>query len=192
MDKLSQEWQERFETIWEKGDYRAGSPGQRIIKRFLYYIKPGETINDYGSGTGRAAVELLKAGHKVNMIDLAQNALEKEATDLLGNGLTFTHASLWEIPKDFPRASWGFCAEVLMTLPPEKLDQVLKNIKATCSSLFLQVADWDDPRVGFKVNTIIKDADWWEVQLKKFWKSVEQIRSQETSKRYIFICRNSE
>ncbi len=186
-DKLSQEWKARFETIWDEGNYRMGSPGQRLVKRFSYYAPYGCEINDYGAGTGRAAVELVRLGYKVNIIDIAENALEDDARGLLGDRLTFTLASLWDLPKTFPKAAWGYCMEVLMTLPPEKLDRVLKNISRTCENIFIQVAHWDDPRCGLKVNTILEDADWWAWVLGKYWKSINQIPSYETDKRYIFI-----
>jgi hypothetical protein len=189
MDKLSQEWEKRFETIWEHGNYRMGSPGQRLVKRFREYAPAGCTVNDYGSGTGRAAVELVGMGYRVNMVDIAEKALEDEAKGLLGDRLTFTHASLWDLPKGFPKADWGYCMEVLMTLPPDKLEQVLKNIRSTCSGLFVQVANWDDPRCGLAVNTILEEDEWWKEKLKKHWTIVVQIPSHETEKRYIFICR---
>lgn len=189
MDKESKKWQERFEKVWDGPDYRQGSPGLRLVKRFIIYLDPGCTVNDYGSGTGRAAVALLEAGFKVNMIDFAPNALEDEAKSLLGKDLTFTLGSLWEIPKDFPTASWGFCMEVLQTLPYDKLLPVLRNIKATCDNLFIQVASWPDTWNGVKVNQIIEDSDWWETEIKKVWEDVEQIPSLETSRRFLFVCR---
>lgn len=189
MDKLSKDWQEKFDTVWTGPDYRQGSPGLRLVNRFMGYAAPGCVVNDYGSGTGRAAVELIKQGFKVNMLDISLKALEKEARELITDDLTFTHASLWNIPKGFPRASWGFCVEALQTLPPNKLMAVLRNIKDTCENLFLQVANWRDTWNGIRVNQIVEDNEWWEGQLKKVWASVEQIPSFEIDKRYIFICR---
>lgn len=190
MDKLSKIWQERFDLIWEKGDYRRGSPGQRIIPVFKGLADQGATVNDYGSGTGRAAVALVEAGYRVNMVDLSLTDMEPEAAGLVAQEqATLTIASLWNLPKAFPVADWGFCVEVLMTLPPDKLDEVLKNIHKTCKNLFVQVAHWDDLRCGIRVNTILEDQDWWEEKLNEFWPEVSRIRSRETDLRYIFVCR---
>jgi SAM-dependent methyltransferase len=188
-DKLSRDWQERFDLIWDKGSYRMGSPGQRIVPLFKEWAYPGASVNDYGSGTGRAAVELVKAGYKVNMVDISLTAIEPEAAALVAqNRATLTIASLWDLPKAFPVSDWGFCAEVLMTLPPDKLSGVLRNIHKTCKNLFCQVANWGDLRCGIRVNTILQDEDWWEEKLKEFWPEVKQIRSRESSLRYIFVC----
>jgi hypothetical protein len=192
MDKLSKEWQEKFEKIWDGPSYRMGSPGQRIVKRFREYAPEGCTVNDYGAGTGRASVELMKLGYQVNMIDLAKNALENEALGLLGKGLTFTHASLWDLPKDLPTASWGYCMEVLQVLPYEKLDATLGNIQRTSKNCFFQVANWPDRWNGERANNILEDAEWWEDRLNMVWDKVLSIRSLEIDKRYLFACYGAE
>ena len=199
MDKLAQEWQGRFETIWDphgQGKYRLGSPGQRLVKRFLANMDTKAAINEYGSGTGRAVVEMIKTPgqcqHPIHMVDIATNAMEVECQALLDNGqyaLTFTHAPLWQLPADFPRAEWGYCVDVLMCVPPERLHDILGEIKRTCDNLFLQVYDWADVRCGIDLTTIKHDGAWWAEQLREYWTDVVQEVSPESSHRYIFVCR---
>jgi len=192
MDAKAKEWQERFERIWDpagEGNYRQGSCGARLAPLFVHYIKPGQTINDYGSGTGRAAVVIHKQGnYRINMVDIAPNALEEEAKSLLGDDLTFHLAPLWKLPEGFPHANWGYCADVLMTVPPEKLDNILNEIHRTCDNLFLEVYDWPDVRLGIDLTTIKEGPGWWESQLRKFWPRVERLESPEHNRRYMFVC----
>jgi len=189
IDRTTEEQKGVFVDIWDRGNYRLGSPGLRIVPRFKEYIPEGCTINDYGSGTGRAAVALRRLGHPVNMVDIAPNALEDEAKNLLGPGFTFTLASLWDLPADFPWAPWGYCMEVLMTIPPAKLDLTLQNIRRTSDNVFVQVYNRIDRRVGHECNLIHEDRQWWQKKLGEYFDNVEEIPSQEIKQRYIYICR---
>ena len=168
MDKRSKQWQKRFETVWDPegaGQYRLGSCGLRMIRQFRLLANPSGTINDYGSGTGRAAVRMVEEGLQVNCVDIATNAMEEEARALIGRGITFFHASLWELPEDFPKVKHGFCADVLMTLPEDRVDEALANIARTCEELFVEVHPWQDVRCGMELTQTSGDADFWEEKL---------------------------
>jgi hypothetical protein len=124
------------------------------------------------------------------MIDIARNALESEAEALIGPRMTFTLASLWDLPERFPIAEWGYCVDVLMCVAPEKLHDILSEIRRTCDNLFTQVYDWDDVRLGVNYTTIVQTPEWWQEQFKAHWPSVERIPSKEHGRRYIFVCRS--
>jgi predicted SAM-dependent methyltransferase len=188
VDKDHQLERERFENIWDKGDYRLGSTAQRLIPRIIGHVKGG-VINDYGSGTGRAEVELLKSGYRVNMVDIAPNALEADAKALLAGGkLTFTEAPLWSLPLDFPHAPWGLCINTLMVTPPEKLAAILGEIRRTCDNLFFEAYDLSDIRMGSEQTKTKGDAAFWRAELLRYWPEVMQEKSPESARRYIFIC----
>ena len=196
MDKLAREWKKRFETVWDpegQGKYRMGSPGQRMIKYFIQHHKEGQKVNEYGSGTGRAVMALLdqRPGTKINMVDIAENAMEDPCRKALEENpdLTFTLAPLWKLPKDFPSADWGLCIEVLCFVPPEKLDACLREIRRTCRNLFVQVYDWQDRRCGYDLTTIIMDGVSWRKKFMEFWRVVDQIPHPETPRRFLFVCR---
>lgn len=194
MDELALAWQDRFNAVWDpegKGQYRNGSPGQRLAPKFLAYVPPGAKINEYGCGTGRPAVRIkrLRPDVKLNLIDIATNALEPEAAALIGPDVTFTVAPLWDLPILFPIAQWGYCIDVLMTVPPEKLDDILYEIRRTCHNLFAQVYDWPDVRLGVDYTTIKESWAWWLEQFQGHWPDVSFIQSTEHKQRSIFICR---
>jgi SAM-dependent methyltransferase len=181
---------EVFREVWEKGDYRRGSTAQRLVSFIAGIIPAGSMINDYGSGTGRADVELLKRGYRVNMVDIADNALEDEARALIGKGLTYMVCPLDRLPDAFPVAEWGICINVLMLVDPERLDAILAEIRRTCRNLIVEVYDMDDHRLGRNMTTMKGDAKWWADRLAEFWPDVESVKSPEHPRRYITICRS--
>ena len=139
MDKLAREWKKRFETVWDpegQGKYRMGSPGQRMIKYFIQHHRDGQSVNEYGSGTGRAVMALLdqRPGTKINMVDIAENAMEDPCRKALEENpnLTFTWLRSGSCRRISPSADWGLCIEVLCFVPPEKLDACLREIRRTC------------------------------------------------------------
>ena len=191
---LTQKWKDRFEQIWHQNDaarYRHGSAGQRYAKQFVRELPNNAVINEYGSGTGRAVVEIkrLRPDVKINMIDIADNALEAEARVLIGPDVTYTIADLSALPGKFPVADWGYCVGVLMLVAPETLDDILAEIRLTCKNLFAEVYNLSDVRLGIELTTIKQDWPWWVNKFREHWPSVEFIQSKEHAKRFVFICR---
>lgn len=180
-----------FEAVWERGNYRLGSTAERLIPFITSTIPSGVMINDYGAGTGRADVKLASMGYKVNMIEFAKNAVEKEAMDLIGKGLTLTVAPLWDLPESVPVAEWGICINVLMTVDPTKLNLIQKEMRRTCKNLIVEVYDWPDIRLGMDLTSIKMDADGWANEMKKYWPVVEKYESPEHRRRYITVCRTA-
>jgi hypothetical protein len=197
MTNITEQWKTRFEQIWHPNDqakYRLGSAGQRYAKQFLANVPFGSSINEYGSGTGRAVVEIVKQRPDVgvNMIDIADNALEPEARALIGRGVTYTIADLSALPADFPVADWGYCVGVLMLVAPESLDDILYEIRTSCRNLFAEVYNLSDVRLGIELTTIKQDWPWWADKLREHWPNVEFIQSREHKQRFVFVCRGSD
>ena len=195
MDELYGKVKKHFEDFWDlngQGQYRLGSPGQRLSPLFVDYVAKDSLVNEYGSGTGRPAtmIRALRADIKINMIDIAENALEEKALSMIGPDFTFTPATLWNLPERFPIADWGYCIDVLMCVEPDKLDAILAEIRRTCDNLFTQVYDWDDVRLGVNYTTIKQGPGWWHFKFQEHWPSVERIESKEHKQRYIYICRS--
>ena len=180
---------DEFNEIWEKGDYRRGSTCQRLVPFLLQLIPEGATINDYGSGTGRAEVLLLEHGYKVNMVDHASVALEDATRALIGERLTYTVSPLECLPDDFPKAEWGICINVLMTVEPDKLDAIMKEMRRTCDNLIIEVYDRADVRLGKDLTLIKGNAEFWACEMSKYWPAVEYMPSPEHYGRYITVGR---
>jgi SAM-dependent methyltransferase len=182
--------QERFTDVWDNGDYRRGSTAQRLYPFLAQRIPAGATINDYGSGTGRVEVLLHAAGYTVNMVDIADNALEAEARTLIGDQLTYTVSPLESLPPEFPVADWGICINVLMLVPPENLHRILAEMRRTCRNVIIEVYDMDDNRLGEQWTRIKGNAVFWAAQVARHWPVVESVPSPEHPRRYITIGRS--
>lgn len=179
-----------YNRVWREANYRGGSTAQRLIPFLLSRIPEGATINDYGSGTGRAEVELLKYGYKINMVDFASAALEQEAKNLIGDRLTYTVSPLESLPVSFPVALWGICINVLMTVPYEKIPKIMSEMKRTCCNLIIEVYDLPDIRLGVDMTATKGNLIFWMEEMKKYWPNVEGMISAENKRRYIVIGRN--
>ena len=82
-----------------------------IICPFLSRMPKGSDILDAGAGIGRFAIELIKMGHKVQLIDSSETALKKAMRHLLDKNLT-----------DFD-LHWGSVTNLAM-FPDNKFDVV--------------------------------------------------------------------
>jgi hypothetical protein len=183
------EHQKKFEEVWDKGDYRLGSTAQRLVKRILEVIPETASINDYGSGTGRAEAEILKTrpDQEIRMIDIAPNAPEFNFLENIN--ITFHHADL-SFLNGVPHADWGMCINTLMTVQLDKLDTILSEIRRTCDNLFFEAYDFDDVRLGRNYTTVKMDKIEWYEKLSDYWNRVKFEPSPESDHRYIFICRS--
>jgi hypothetical protein len=179
-----------FDEVWQKGDYRRGSTCQRLIPFLRKHIPEGSTVNDYGSGTGRAEPDLLTFCSKVNMVDFSGVALEGVAKALIGKRLTYCVSPLETLPTDFPVADWGICINVLMTVDPAKLEVIMHEMRRTCHNLIIEVYDMSDKRLGKEMTLIKGDARFWSDEMKKYWPVVESFPSPEHPRRYITIGRS--
>lgn len=184
------EMDKRFAHIWAKGNYRLGSAAERLVPFFKEVIPAGAVVNDYGSGTGRAAKGLLEFCSQVHMVDFLDEALEADARSMLGDRLTYTVAPLEQLPDDFPHADWGLCIGVLMLIDPSVLNSILGNIRRTCDNLIVAVYDRPDVRLGIDLTTIKQSSLWWRETLGEFWPSVEILRGREASNKHLHMCRS--
>jgi SAM-dependent methyltransferase len=181
---------EFFDQVWEKGSYRNGSTCQRLVPFLKRFIPDGCTINDYGSGTGRAEIQLLKYRHKINMVDFSSAALETATRILISDNLTYTISPLESLPVDFLVADWGICINVLMTCDPSKLDQIMKEMRRTCHNLIIENYDASDFRLGREMTLIKGNLEFWQKEMQKYWRITEPFISPESKGRYIVIGRS--
>jgi len=182
---------EIYNEIWENGDYRKGSTCLRLLPFLREHIPAGSVINDYGAGTGRAEKGLLEFCSRVNMVDFADVALEDEARALIGERLTYTIAPLESLPDDFPVADWGICINVLMTVDPALLKEIMWEMRRTCRNLIIEVYDLPDTRLGQDLTLIKGDAIFWAGEMRNYWPFVSSYPSPEHARRYITIGRSS-
>jgi len=176
-----------WDEVWNKGDYKRGSTAQRLVPFLRKLIPEGSEINDYGCGTGRAEVELLKYGYSINMVDITDQCLDEETKKQIGPRLTFVASPLECLPSTFPIASWGIAINVLMTVEPDKLDQIMREMRRTCRHLIIENYDMSDRRLGREMTSVKGESMFWFRQMAKYWPCVESYDSPEHVRRYITV-----
>jgi hypothetical protein len=163
---LSQQEKEKYEKAWSHSDYRNYSPGENIAVRYVLDIEPEKKrIIDFGTGTGRGALVLHKLGFDVTMIDIADNCLDKEVEERIGNRLVI--GNLWD-KLDLPKAEEGFCTDVMEHIPPEKVDYVIKNILSMTYRSFFHICLREDhfgQVLDEHLHLTVRPFTWWRDKL---------------------------
>jgi hypothetical protein len=143
--------------MWSVAGYRQFSPGEEAAQTFLDVVKPDGLVIDFGSGTGRGALAISKAGHDVFMLDFASNCRDNETLHLpfLEHDLTEPCAL---------RAPYGYCTDVMEHIPPAQVDLVIRNIMGSAETVFFQVATVPDnfgAVINQRLHLTVEEHAWW-------------------------------
>lgn len=186
-DPLAVAEREKYERVWAHDAYRRYSPGASLVDTAIKRLgmRPGDTMIDFGCGTGRPAMRFMDRGLAAIGIDHTSAALDAEAR----RTIRFEQACLWNLPTDL-RADWGFCTDVMEHIPPERVHDVLLGIaERTAKGVFFQIAltrDGFGPQIiGAPLHLTIRSASWWFERLWRHWPAVE-VDDRETTA--IFVC----
>ena len=168
MDRCLAE-QEKYEKVWDHEAYRNYAPGELMVEKFLEICKPkvGDTLIDFGAGTGRGAFMLRKEGLCVQMVDIASNCLDTDVRNVMGSDLHV--GNLWE-PLHM-EAEYGYCTDVMEHIPPEYVDRVLTNIFGCCDKVFFHICFKDDhfgKELGEALHLTVQPFTWWRDKLKEY------------------------
>ena len=165
--------QAKYEKMWSIPAYRDFAPGEHAAQDFLSRAHPkkGDTVIDFGSGTGRGALMLaLFGGVKVTLVDFAENCLDEDVRNALrtqAHVLNFVQADL---RKDIPvGAKYGFCTDVMEHIPPADVDQALVNILRAAQHVYFQISTLDDhfgAQAGEHLHLTVQPYQWWKDKLR--------------------------
>jgi len=166
--------QEKYRRMWEHREYRVVAPGEQVASEFLKQARPrpGDTVIDFGAGTGRGALMLaLLGGMNVTMLDFAENCLDDDVRDML---LTQSHALRFK-QADLRRpigmaAKYGYCTDVMEHIDPAHVDGVLDNILKSAEHVFFQISTVDDAcgaLIGEPLHLTVKPYSWWLNKLRE-------------------------
>ena len=169
---------EKYHRMWSMLSYRQDSPAERIVDTILKQLQPTGRIIDFGCGTGRAAARISAKGHDVVLVDFASNCRDEEAA-----GLPFIELDLSE-PMPL-RERFGYCIDVMEHIPPDQVDNVIRNIMGSASSVFFQISTVSD-KMGAMINRSlhlsVHPHKWWREKFAALgyfvpWQEMQDIAS---------------
>jgi hypothetical protein len=148
---------EKYTRMWSIPEYRRLAPGEDAAAAFLDAVKPDGLVIDFGSGTGRGALAIFKAGVPVYMVDFAENCRDNEALHLpfLAHDLT-QPLSL--------SAPYGYCTDVMEHIPPAQVETVIRNIMSSAETVFFQIATVPDnfgAVINQRLHLTVQPHAWW-------------------------------
>lgn len=198
MDERATSEKSKYDVIWRDfPSYRDCSPGEDFVPFFFDGfrgdMRAGQTLIDFGCGTARVAKSFLTKGLNTTLVDISPYALDQEVRNLLtlfSNQIHFVQACLWQLPKELKSAYWIYCCDVLEHIPEDCLDSVLRQIEERMRfggymSICLK-EDLSGKAVGQPLHLTVKNRDWWEKKLAKyFWIVGEDLIAED----YYFNCR---
>lgn len=163
---------DKYRAMWREDAYRRYSPGEAFLMRGLKMLRveDGASFIDFGIGTGRAAKTLVERGHHVFGVDIADNCLDR------GLRIPLFIGDLARLPDI--RADYGLCCDVMEHIRTVCVDDVLREIaRCTQIGVFFSIcmhADAFGPMtIGEPLHLTVRDQEWWEARLKRFWPHVE-------------------
>lgn len=149
----------KYEDVWNHPEYRVVAPGEDSTLTFLAQsnAQKGDTVIDFGCGTGRGAQSLKDSGLKVVGVDFASNCLDPQVD------IDFVEADLTQrIPVS---AKYGYCTDVMEHLPENTVYTVIRNILDSATLVFFQISTVDDVMgvlVGAPLHLTVKPFSWWK------------------------------
>jgi hypothetical protein len=158
---------QKYEKVWQHQVYRQMAPGEHSADLFLELAKPkhGDTVIDFGAGTGRGALKISKACN-VRMLDFAVNCLDDDVRASLGERLSFTQHDLTTPITGLE--SYGYCTDVMEHIPTDDVPKVLRNVVHAARRVFFQISCQPDnlgALIGEQLHLTVKPYEWW---LKQF------------------------
>lgn len=173
----------KYEQIWTVGDYRKVSPGRECIEQAaeLLRIQPGNSIADFGCGTGRAVKWLSGQGYTAVGVDIAGNCLEES--------VPFVQCALWDA-HSLPKVEYGFSTDVLEHIPTERLRAALQaihdSVSIACYFNIDTIPDSFGVRIGQRLHMTVMGHERWLELLREFWPNVECVGHDD--RQAIFVC----
>ena len=165
----------KYERMHAVPGYSPG-PGLGHVHKLIARLKEGDSIIDFGCGTGDAAMKMHELGFQVYLVDIAHNAIRQGVKEALRDRIFIT--ALHALPAALPRCTWGFCTDVMEHLPEAWVQLSLKAMREKVDNVFFTISGTPDgwgKKIGEVLHLTVKSREWWMEEIKKHFKTVESI-----------------
>ncbi len=161
----------KYERMWEVPEYAKTSPGANIADAFVKIsgCKPGQTLIDCGTGSGKAALKLANEyGLDVTTLDITDTSMIPKAQEQFND--THIRASIWS---DWPAESYdyAYCCDVMEHIPVQWTMLSLANLFRSADHVFIQV-DVEPEGWGQLINEVlhltVMPFVWWRDHIAEF------------------------
>lgn len=154
---------QKYAEVWKHPEYRAMAPGEESAAMFLELAKPkpGDTVIDFGAGTGRGALKIAQRCN-VRMLDFAENCLDDAVRAAVSERLTFTRHDLTQPLQGLE--PFGYCTDVMEHIPTADVPAVLRNIVHAARRVFFQISCQPDhlgALIGETLHLTVRPFEWW-------------------------------
>ncbi len=160
-----------YEELWAGGYRSRPRDHQGRFYNLMGVLNPekGKSVIDWGCGQGRVGYQLWEFGYDVQLIDIAENALD----DLVkkADGLRFINESA--VTAQPNPAHYSACLDVLEHLAEDDVPKAVENIMdyTMREAYFLISLDEDNKKidgVDYSLHLTVKPIGWWTNLLKQF------------------------
>jgi SAM-dependent methyltransferase len=182
-DHLVADERRKYAKMWSKPQYRINSPGLNVAPAAAEWLwmEPGGSVIDYGCGEGKALDWFNANGYHATGVDII--SLRPDVIEVC----------LWSLPETLSPSDYGFCADVMEHMPPERVDDVLAGIRArTRKAAFFSVANSEctvGKRHGETLHLTRQPVEWWAGKVRQYWPRVE-VRQGDREWRYSIAAWN--
>ncbi len=177
---MIEEEKRKYELMWKENSYRVVSPGYNATLHFFEHFKGkialGDSLIDFGCGTGAAASVFLPLGLQVQLVDIASNCLDEQILHLmrlLPGQIIFHESTLWDLSQDIAKADWIYCCDVLEHIPEMYIDAALSQMAEKCKKGgFFQIALQEEPfgdLIDMQLHLTLQPKEWWIQKLQTFF-----------------------
>jgi hypothetical protein len=152
---------DKYQAMWELPSYSTVSPGELIAPLFCAVAKPmpHELVIDFGCGSGKGGKRIKEiANCRVNLVDFAENCCENILIADLSKRMSIV-------------GNYGFCADVMEHIPPDQVDDVIKNICDCVDYAFFQISlvpDRMGALIGQTLHLSVHPFEWWKEKLQGY------------------------